>query len=175
MLVGVSYKNVVYDNFQAILIQSPLRAIQCSREYRKFLESISTHFNCSFMQLKQQTSGHNNFCFLGVHILTFSQGAKCRMAMIHALLYHSAPRPEVLKHPSSAVITLCVVLKHPSSAVIAFYEGRQGDTISTTQILYPRTVFTSESCMGVQYSLGNLVRRYQIHHDTWESLTPGSL
>ena len=27
------------------------RAIQCSREYRKFLESISTHFNCSFMQL----------------------------------------------------------------------------------------------------------------------------
>ena len=30
--------------------------MQYSREYKKFLESI---FNCSFIQLKQQTSGHN--------------------------------------------------------------------------------------------------------------------
>ena len=40
--------------------------IQCSREYRKFLKSISIHFNCSFMQLKQQTSSHNNIPLLGV-------------------------------------------------------------------------------------------------------------
>ena len=34
--------------------------IQCSREYKKFLnKSISIHFNSSFMQIKQQTSGHN--------------------------------------------------------------------------------------------------------------------
>ena len=42
----------------------PLGAIQCSREYKKFLKSISIHFNSSFMQLKQ-TSGHKNiplFC-----------------------------------------------------------------------------------------------------------------
>ena len=32
-------------------IYQSLRAIQCSREYEKFLKSISIHFNCSFMQL----------------------------------------------------------------------------------------------------------------------------
>ena len=42
-------------------------AIQCPREYKKLLKSISTHFNCLFMQLKQQTAGHNNIPFLGVH------------------------------------------------------------------------------------------------------------
>ena len=48
-----------------------------------------------------------------------------------AFLYHSAPRPEVLKHPSSTVIAFFAVLKHPPSAVIAFYKGRSiGDTIS---------------------------------------------
>ena len=44
----------------------PLGAIQCSREYKKFLKSISIHFNCSFMQLEQQTTGHNNIYLLGV-------------------------------------------------------------------------------------------------------------
>ena len=39
-------------------------------------------------------------------------------------LTHSAPGPEVLKHPSSVVIAFFVLLKHPSSTVIAFYEGR---------------------------------------------------
>ena len=39
-----------------------LGAIQCSREYKKFLEGI----NCSFMQLKQQTS-HHNVSLLGVY------------------------------------------------------------------------------------------------------------
>ena len=43
-----------------------LGAIQCSREYKKFLKSITLHFNCSFMQLEQQTSGHNNIPLLGV-------------------------------------------------------------------------------------------------------------
>ena len=58
--------NVVYDNleFQDMLV--PGSYIQCSREYKKFLKSISIHFNCSFMQLKQQTSGHNNIALHGV-------------------------------------------------------------------------------------------------------------
>ena len=50
---------VVYE------IYWPLGAIQCSRKYKKFLKSISIHFNSSFMQLKQQTSDHKNiplFC-----------------------------------------------------------------------------------------------------------------
>ena len=37
---------------------------ECSREHKNFLESISIHFNC--MQLKQQTSIHNNISLLGV-------------------------------------------------------------------------------------------------------------
>ena len=45
------------------------------------------------------------------------------MEMVEAILYHSVPRPEVLKHPSSAVIAFFAVLKHPSIVVIAFYEG----------------------------------------------------
>jgi len=44
---------------------------------------------------------------------------------------HLAPRPEVQKLPSSAVIAFFAVLKHPSSAVVALYERWQGDTIST--------------------------------------------
>ena len=44
-------------------------AILCSREYKKLLMSISIHFNCSVMQLKQQTSGHNNIPFLGVRYI----------------------------------------------------------------------------------------------------------
>ena len=40
--------------------------LQCSREYKKFLKSISMHFNCSSMQIKYQTSGHNNISFLRV-------------------------------------------------------------------------------------------------------------
>ena len=48
-----------------------LEAIQCSREYKKLLKSISAHFNCSFMQVKQQISGHNTISLLevghGVH------------------------------------------------------------------------------------------------------------
>ena len=61
--------NVVYDNFQDILfppweldsalgntrnflraspyILNSMGAIQCSREYKEFLKSISIHFNCS--------------------------------------------------------------------------------------------------------------------------------
>ena len=38
---------------------------------------------------------------------------KCRMAMAHAFLYHSAPRPEVLKHPSSAVIAFFRIVEAP--------------------------------------------------------------
>ena len=53
--------NVVYDNFQDILV-----SIQCSREYKKFLKSISIHFNNPFVLLKHQTSGHNNIPLLGV-------------------------------------------------------------------------------------------------------------
>ena len=41
-------------------------AIQCSREYKKFLKSISIHFNCSFMQLKQQTSSDVNGEIIGL-------------------------------------------------------------------------------------------------------------
>ena len=54
-----------------------LGAIQCSREYKKFLKSISIHFNCSFMQQKQQTSGHNNISLLKcihVSLNIFSHG-----------------------------------------------------------------------------------------------------
>ena len=43
--------------------------MQCSRKYKKSLKSISIHFNCSFMQLKQQkknTSGPNNIPLLRV-------------------------------------------------------------------------------------------------------------
>ena len=50
---------VVYDNFQGILV--PGSYIQCSREYNKFLKSV-----CLFMQVKQQTSGHNNIPLPGV-------------------------------------------------------------------------------------------------------------
>ena len=114
---------------------------------------------------------------------------KCRIAMAHAFLYHSAPspnwvvsrgqtlprgrvwpretRPEVLKHPSSAVIAFFAVLKvkHPSSDVVAFYEGR-GDTIHYANMGPAQ----DSSYTGVQYSLGNLVwgynnSGYQIHHD----------
>ena len=49
-----------------------LGAIQYSREYKKFLKSDSMHFYCSFMQLKQQTSGRN--CLL-LGILTFGDCA----------------------------------------------------------------------------------------------------
>ena len=60
MLLWVSYKcwnSKIYWS---------LGAIQCSREYKKFHKSITIHFNCSFMQQKQQTSGHNNIPLLGV-------------------------------------------------------------------------------------------------------------
>ena len=89
------------------------------------------------------------------------------MAMVHAFLDHSAPRPEVLKHLSNAVIALFTVLKHPSSAVIAFYEGREWDTISARgyvagyfihyaiivppYTMYGGTIFTREFGMGIQY------------------------
>ena len=45
----------------------PQGAIQCTREYKKFLKSISIHFNCSFMQLKQQTLVTTTFLFLEWH------------------------------------------------------------------------------------------------------------
>ena len=154
------------------------------------------------MQLKQQTTGHN-ISFLGVtfssnsfwyHLARFCRrffqfSVKCRIAMAHAFLYHSAPspnsvvsrgqtlprgrvwpretRPEVLKHPSSAVIAFFAVLKvkYPSSDVVAFYEGR-GDTIHYANMGPAQ----DSSYTGVQYSLGNLVwgynnSGYQIHHD----------
>ena len=38
-----------------------------SSEYKSFIKSINTPFNCLFMQLKQQTCGHNNISFLKVH------------------------------------------------------------------------------------------------------------
>ena len=93
------------------------------------------------------------------------------MPTVHAFIYHSAPRPEVLKPLSGAVIASFTVLKHSSSAVIAFYKKNSKgilyplgdtsrDTYSTTRILYSRTGFTSESCAGVQYSLRNLVWGY---------------
>ena len=47
-------------------IYCSLEAIQCSREYKKFLKSISAHFNCSFMQVKQQISGQNTISYLEV-------------------------------------------------------------------------------------------------------------
>ena len=53
--------NVVYNNFQDIL--SPYTVLLGIQE----IPSISTHFNCSFVQMKQQTSGHNNIPLLGVH------------------------------------------------------------------------------------------------------------
>ena len=65
VLLRVSY-NVVYNNFQDILVS--LRAMYSALENKKFLKSISIHFNCSFMQLKQQTSGHNNISLLAVFI-----------------------------------------------------------------------------------------------------------
>ena len=56
--------NVVYNNFQDILV--PLGAMYSALGNKKFLKSISIHFNCSFMQLKQQTFGHNNISLLAV-------------------------------------------------------------------------------------------------------------
>ena len=41
---------------------------QCSRGCKKFLKGIFTHFNCSFMQLKQQASGHNNISLVGIYM-----------------------------------------------------------------------------------------------------------
>ena len=60
-------------------------------------------------------------------------------------MYHSAPRPEVLKPPSGAVIAFVAVLTHSSSAVIAFYEdalrgyvwGYWGYLIHYTNIVPP--------------------------------------
>ena len=52
--------NVVYNNFQDIL--SPYTVLLGIQE----ILSISTHFNCSYVQIKQQTSGHN-IPLLGVH------------------------------------------------------------------------------------------------------------
>ena len=54
------------------MIYLSLGAMQCSREYKKFHKSITIHFNCSFMQLKQQTSGHNNIPPLGVDYIYYS-------------------------------------------------------------------------------------------------------
>ena len=54
--------NVVYDNFQDIHV--PQGAIQCSREYKKFLKIISIHFNWSSMQLH-----HGHSLFLHNHII----------------------------------------------------------------------------------------------------------
>ena len=56
--------NVVYNNFQDKLV--PLGAMYSALGNKKFLKSISIHFNCSFVQLKQQTSGHNNISLLAV-------------------------------------------------------------------------------------------------------------
>ena len=70
MLLWVTYTNV---NFQDIL-----GAIQCSREYKEFLKSISIHFNCSFMQLEQQTPSHNNIRGL----------VDSRMAAMHSIMQY---------------------------------------------------------------------------------------
>ena len=57
--------NVAYNNFQDILV--PLGAMYSALENKKFLKSISIHFNCSFMQLKKQTSGPNKISLLAVY------------------------------------------------------------------------------------------------------------
>ena len=51
--LNAGHKDVVYQIYWS------LGAIQCSREHKKFLKSISIHSNCSFMKPKQQTFGHN--------------------------------------------------------------------------------------------------------------------
>ena len=58
--------NVIYDNFQDILVP-----MQYFREYKKFIKSTSIHFNCSFMQLKQQNLWSQHF--LELHLVTVSE------------------------------------------------------------------------------------------------------
>ena len=74
--------NVVYTNFQDVLV--PLGAVQCSREYKKFPESISTHFNCSFMQLKQTSDQENNSLLGDIYIYLCTQTAFICVCMILA-------------------------------------------------------------------------------------------
>ena len=62
--------NVVYDNFQDMLV--PLGAMYSALGNKKFLKNISIHFNCSFKQLKQQTSGHNKVSLLAVNTCTLT-------------------------------------------------------------------------------------------------------
>ena len=67
--------NIVYDDSQDILVPGSYSALGNTR--------ICLHFNCSFMQLKQQTSGHNNIPLLGVCryqtcMNNMSQGCFCR-------------------------------------------------------------------------------------------------
>ena len=64
MLYTRCYCELVTNDFQDILV--PLGAMNSALGNKKFLKSISIHFNCSFMQLKQQTSGHNNISLLVV-------------------------------------------------------------------------------------------------------------
>ena len=52
--------NVVYNNFQDIIVDYPLGAIQCSRGYIQGISQEHLHTFQLFMQLKQQTSGHSN-------------------------------------------------------------------------------------------------------------------
>ena len=58
MLYTRCYCELFTNDFQDILV--PMGAMYSALGNKKFLKSISIHFNCSFVQLKQQTSGHNN-------------------------------------------------------------------------------------------------------------------
>ena len=105
---------------------------------------------------------------------------KCRMAMAHAFLYHSAERPEVLKHPSSAVIAFFRIVEAPikrchrilqrtiggihrkilnplCANIVASFPGSDGKLGGAWDRGY-------EYCAPVHDLLVNCVRGYNIHY-----------
>ena len=81
-LLRVSFKNVVYDNFQDIATSLPGSYTMLSREYTKFINSISIHFIqkykplvTTFLFLECYCSQFfNNHSRLGQFVLYISSG-----------------------------------------------------------------------------------------------------
>ena len=81
MLYCALVTNVVYDNFQDILF--PAREVYSALgNTRNSLRASLLHFNYSSMQLKQQTSGHNNIPLMHACIqLTSSSNTSIAIAL----------------------------------------------------------------------------------------------
>ena len=82
-LLRVSFKNVVYDNFQDIATSLPGSYTVLSREYTKFIKSISIHFIQKYKPLVTKTflflecycsQFFNNHSRLGQFVLYISSG-----------------------------------------------------------------------------------------------------